>query len=363
MSSHYIMEWKHENGFKVNIVTEGPNAGVCNLMNGDLFLAIREDCDAKYMHPAIRILAKNHGMWYLEEKKWNTVSNRKTYDSKKQFLIFLYVAEHSNGFIQKIVWGNGVKSAYLNFMAELKDFNKYMDGYKLHPWNGQVIVIDLNQNVQWGKDYITQASKEVKQTEKILNRLSQQGSSLRQQGSNLNILCFKEKSLYWIYRINGKIHTRAVINDDINKMNYLEASINSITSKKVIDADAIMVSRTFVDHVQLKCGIDSMLKLYEAIKGNLAIGVASRTSTGQELKDPNIVEGMFKIDGGKVWSKQESVQTWKNIIGPGSTALKAATAPNNAVSNALLDTSDMFIAEGRYKLFTAFRLILSMFKR
>lgn len=68
MSSHYIMEWKHENGFKVNIVTEGPNAGVCNLMNGDLFLAIREDCDAKYMHPAIRILAKNHGMWYLEEK-------------------------------------------------------------------------------------------------------------------------------------------------------------------------------------------------------------------------------------------------------------------------------------------------------
>lgn len=319
------MEYKlEENGFIVNVITDNPDPVICELMNDDLFISIRDDyTNNPHMHPAIRMLVAKGTKATVLPKKWNKVNDRKTYDSKKQFLISLYIANDNrfdnyyggNNFIQKIVWGNGVKSAYLNFMAELKDFNKNMDGYKIKPCCGVVIVIDLNQNMQWGKNYIAQASKETKQAEKILNRLNQQGASLRQQGSNLNILCFKENSLYWIYRINRQVHTKVVINGDIGKISYLEASINSIISKKVIDADAIMVSRAFVDHVQLKCGIDAISKLYEAIKGNLAIGVAGGTSTGQELKDPSVVQSMFEINDGTVWSKQKSVQAWKKLIG------------------------------------------------
>lgn len=351
MSELYILDYELPNKFKVNIIAEARSEKAAIAAAGQILGALQNTSGFE-VHPAIKMLNQQTP---VKSEHWKINQDRRT-NGRKQFLVY-YIT--NNTLASKIEYGKGIKSAYLNFKDAQNKFNKGMDDYKINIFNA-IVIIDTAQQVSMVKQKQFNENQQEYEMDasKALNALSQQARQLRQMGSNLNILAVKQNSLYWIYRVNGGFNTKVVFSNpnQIDKLQYVIKGFK----KRQIDADIVLVSRDFIDTMKMK-GVNGY-KLYESIRGNLAVGVIAGTGIGQELKDPNIVDGMFEIKVGDVWSKQRSVQTWKNIIGPGSTALKATTAPSNTVSNALLDTSDMSIAEGRYKLFTAFRLILSMFK-
>lgn len=303
MTTHYILEYTLENGFKVDIVVEASSEVSAKSAAGQILGAL-QNASGFEIHPAIKMLNRQTP---VEEERWNINQDRKTY-GRKQFLVYYITNNTPAG---KVESGNGIKSTYLNFKDAQSKFNKSMGGYKINVYNA-VVIIDIDQQVSSTKTkQFAENQQEYKTaTAKALNVLSQQARQLRQLGSNLNILAIKQECLYWIYRANGKLDTKVVFNapNQIDKLQYVIKQFK----KKQIDADIVLVSRDFADTTQMKGNY--IYKLYEAIKGNLVVGVPAGTGIGDELKDPNIIEAMFEIDDGEVWSKEKSVQTWENII-------------------------------------------------
>lgn len=303
----YILEFTLSNS-KVHTVVEAQSKKAA-ISAAFSFIGALQNTQDLQVHPAIKMLTSKTP---AKVEKWDVKSNRKTYSARKEFLVY-YV---SNGIISaKEETGNGIKSAYLNFKEMQKKINANMGGYKIRVGNA-VIIIDMSQQLteHLEKEFKQNHQKEKEIAEKIWIRLSKQANELRKGGSNFNILVLKHNTLYWIYKANGKNSIKVVIDNDQNKMDLIRASVKGLSLKKFIDADAIIVSRDFVDHVELKCGPDGPSALYQSIKGNLIIGVHLGTKVGQELKDYSIIAAMFEIDDGRVWSQKKSIQEWQNIL-------------------------------------------------